>query len=123
MSYYSARHYSIFDNIVQHFSVLNTVKILRFRGNTTLNHIVEWKPIWLPQAYLTKGDLVRICIRANYLSLVRDLPSSNMLEAAILVSALQARHVRARFECPGTLPSHYIYIYIYIIYIYIYIYT
>ena len=29
-----------------------------------------------------------------------------MLEAAISVSALQARHVRARFECPGTLPSH-----------------
>ena len=50
-------------------------------------------------------DLVRICIRANYLSLVRDLPSSNMLEAAISVSALQARHVRARFKCPCTLPS------------------
>ena len=28
-----------------------------------------------------------------------------MLEAAISVSALQARHVRACFECPGTLPS------------------
>ena len=28
-----------------------------------------------------------------------------MLEAAVSVSALQARHVRARFECPGTLPS------------------
>ena len=51
-------------------------------------------------------DLVRICIRVNYLSQVRDLPSSNMLEAAISVSTLQARHVRARFECSGTLPSH-----------------
>ena len=29
-----------------------------------------------------------------------------MLEAAISVFALQARHVRARFECPGTSPSH-----------------
>ena len=29
-----------------------------------------------------------------------------MLEAAISVSSLQARHVRACFECPGTLPSH-----------------
>ena len=57
---------------------------------------------------------VRICIivrsRKNLhtcklLSLVRDLLSSNMLEAAISVSTLQARHVRARFECPGTLPS------------------
>ena len=28
-----------------------------------------------------------------------------MLAAAISVSSLQARHVRARFECPGTLPS------------------
>ena len=35
---------------------------------------------------LCSWDLVRICIRANYLSLVRDLPSSNMLEAAISVS-------------------------------------
>ena len=28
-----------------------------------------------------------------------------MLAAAISVSLRQARHVRARFECPGTLPS------------------
>ena len=61
----------------------------------------------LPCVFVCLWDLVRICIRANYLSLVRDLPSSNMLEAAILVSALQARHVRARFECLGTLPSHF----------------
>ena len=60
----------------------------------------------LPCVFVLSWDLVRICIRANYLSLVWDLPSSNMLEAAISVFALQARHVRARFECPGTLPSH-----------------
>ena len=35
---------------------------------------------------LCSWDLARICIHANYLSLVRDLPSSNMLEAAISVS-------------------------------------
>ena len=35
-------------------------------------------------------DLARICIRANYLSLVRDLPSSNMLEAAISVSLFRS---------------------------------
>ena len=29
-----------------------------------------------------------------------------MLAAAISVSLRQARHVRARFECPGTLPLH-----------------
>ena len=35
---------------------------------------------------LCSRDLARICKRANYLSLVWDLPSSNMLEAAISVS-------------------------------------
>ena len=39
---------------------------------------------------LCSWDLARICIRANYLSLVRDLPSSNMLEAAISVSLLRS---------------------------------
>ena len=29
-----------------------------------------------------------------------------MLAAAISVSLRQVRHVRARFECPGTLPLH-----------------
>ena len=43
----------------------------------------------LPCVFVCSWDLVRICIRANYLLLVRDLPSSNMLEAAISVSALQ----------------------------------
>ena len=38
---------------------------------------------------LCSRDLARICIRANYLSLVRDLPSSNMLEAAISVSSFR----------------------------------
>ena len=61
----------------------------------------------LPCVFVLLWDLVTICIRANYLSQVRDFPSSNMLEAAISVFTLQARHVRARFECPGTLPSQY----------------
>ena len=39
---------------------------------------------------LCSWDLARICIRANYPSLVRDLPSSNMLEAAILVSLFRS---------------------------------
>ena len=60
----------------------------------------------LPCVFVLLWDLVTICIRANYLSQVRDLPSSNMLEAAISVFTLQARHVHACFECPGTLPSH-----------------
>ena len=60
----------------------------------------------LPCVFVLLWDLVRICIRANYLSQVRDLPSSNMLQAAKSVFTLQARHVRARFECSGTLPSH-----------------
>ena len=39
---------------------------------------------------LCSRDLARICIRANYLSLVRDLPSSNMLEAAISVFSFRS---------------------------------
>ena len=39
---------------------------------------------------LCSRDLARICIRANYLSLVQDLPSSNMLEAAISVSPFRS---------------------------------
>ena len=39
---------------------------------------------------LCSRDLARICIRANYLSQVRDLPSSNMLETAIFVSAFRS---------------------------------
>ena len=39
---------------------------------------------------LCSRDLARICIRANYLSLVRDLPSSNMLEAAISVYSFRS---------------------------------
>ena len=35
---------------------------------------------------LCSRDLARICIRANYLSLVQDLPLSNMLEPAISIS-------------------------------------
>ena len=57
-------------------------------------------------AFLCSPDLERICIRANRLSLVRDHPTLHIvLEAAISVSCftLQARHVHARFEFPGTL--------------------
>ena len=39
---------------------------------------------------LCSRDLARICILANYLSLVRDLPSSNMLEVAISVSPFRS---------------------------------
>ena len=39
---------------------------------------------------LCSRDLARICIRANYLSLVRDLPSSNILETAISVSPFRS---------------------------------
>ena len=77
--------------------------VTRSSGKCTQNTIFV-QP--LPCVFVCSWALVRICIRANYLSLVRDLPSSNMLAAAISVSSLQARHVRARFECPGTLPSH-----------------
>ena len=66
-------------------------------------HSEQKSPIQpLPCVFVLLWDLVRICIRANYLSQVRDLPSSNMLPAAISVFTLQARHVRACFECPGT---------------------
>ena len=39
---------------------------------------------------LCSYDLARMCIRANYLSLVQDLPWSNMLEAAISVSPFRS---------------------------------
>ena len=53
-------------------------------------HSEQNQPIQpLPCIFVLSWDLIRICIRANYLSLVQDLPSSNMLEAAISGSALQ----------------------------------
>ena len=39
---------------------------------------------------LCSRDLARICICANYLSLVRDLPSSNMLKTTISVSPFRS---------------------------------
>ena len=80
--------------------------VTRSSGKCTQNTVLV-QP--LPCVFVCSWALVRICIRANYLSLVRDLPSSNILTAAISVSSLQARHVRARFECPGTSPSHKMY--------------
>ena len=53
---------------------------------------------------------VRICMfvssRTNLHTCTLPLAGSRMLAAAITVSLRQARHVHARFECPGTLPSH-----------------
>ena len=47
-------------------------------------HSEQNQPIQpLPCVFVLSWDLVRICIHANYISLVRDLPSSNMLEASI----------------------------------------
>ena len=54
-------------------------------------HSEQKSPIQpLPCVFVLLWDLVRIYISANYLSQVRDLPSSNMLAAAISVSAPQA---------------------------------
>ena len=88
------------------FSFLPSPSFLpSLRCNTFVRQMHSEQIQPLPCVFVLLWDLVRICIRANYLSQVRDLPSSNMLEAAISVSTLQARHVHARFKCPGTLPS------------------
>ena len=49
-------------------------------------------------------DLTRICICANYLLLVRDLPSSNMLEAAI--SVLLFRSTSQTRSCALQMPRY-----------------
>ena len=85
-------------------SFLRSLSCNTFVGQMHSEHNHHIQPLLC--VFVLSWDLVRICICANYLLLDRDLSSSNMLKAAISVFALQARHVRARFECPGMLPSH-----------------
>ena len=79
---------SFFLSLLQVLAFLPSVlpwDVTRSSGKCTQN---KNRHIQLPCVLVLSWDLVRICIRANYLSLVRDLPSSNMLEAAISVSTL-----------------------------------